>query len=231
MKYKGVLFDLDGTLLPLDLDGFIRDYFRALSASVAEHVEPQRFVAALLQSTQVMLDNDGSKTNSQVFTEHFFPLLDCQPDTLMPMFERFYREKFPELGRDIKPIPQARQAVEAALAGGAKIVLATNPVFPRAAVDARLKWADLADIEFDWVTSYENSRYCKPNPGYYTDILDKINLDPSECLMVGNDTREDASAAAVGMDTFLVEGYIVEHPSADTSTWRGSWQDLLELLR
>jgi FMN phosphatase YigB (HAD superfamily) len=128
-------------------------------------------------------------------------------------------------------LPQARQAVEAAVSQGAKIVLATNPVFPRAAVDSRLEWAGLADVEFDWVTSYENSRFCKPSPGYYLDILEQINLEPQQCLMVGNDAREDTAAAALGIDTFLVEGYIVEHPGATPPTWRGSWQELLELLQ
>ncbi len=231
MKYKAVLFDLDGNLLPLDLESFIQDYFRALSASVAAHVEPKRFVSALLQATQVMLENDGSKTNSQVFMDSFLPLLDCKPETLMPLFERFYQEKFPDLGKDIKPLPQARQAVELAAGQGAKIVLATNPVFPRAAVDARLEWAGLGDIEFDWITSYENSCYCKPNPGYYMEILENINLKPQQCLMVGNDTREDTAAGAVGMDTFLVEGHIVEHAGAPAPTWRGSWEQLLELLQ
>jgi FMN phosphatase YigB (HAD superfamily) len=106
MKYRGVLFDLDGTLLPLNLESFIQDYFRALAASVAEHVEPRRFIFSLLQATQVMLENDGSKTNSQAFMEHFFPLLNCQPHTLLPLLNSFTRKNSPTLVRGFNPCPR-----------------------------------------------------------------------------------------------------------------------------
>ena len=33
--YRAIFFDLDGTLLPLDVDEFMRDYFAALGAYVA----------------------------------------------------------------------------------------------------------------------------------------------------------------------------------------------------
>ena len=48
----------------------------------------------------------------------------------------------------------------------------------------------------------------KPNPRYYADILAEIGLRGEDCLMVGNDTKEDLVAAELGFDTFLLEGYL-----------------------
>lgn len=231
MRYKGVLFDLDGTLLALDLNQFLRRYFKALAAKVALVVPPGRFLPAVMKSTEKMLINDGSKTNSEVFMEQFFQMVDMEPEVLMPIFDQFYREDFPRLGEGIEPLPPAQKAVEVALQGGATLVLATNPVFPRPAVDTRLEWAGMADVPFALVTSYENSRYCKPNPGYFTDILNQTGLVAEQCLMVGNDTREDTAAGQLGMDTFLVEGHIIEQEDPYPPTWRGDWSQLLELLQ
>lgn len=230
MKYKAVLFDLDGTLLPLDLDQFLNDYFRALSAKVAHKVAPDKFIPALLASTQLMLSNDGGDTNENRFMADFFQRLEHSPQDLRPIFDHFYQNEFRALGKDISPAPQAREAVEKVLASGARPVLATNPLFPLEAVKARLEWAGLRDFPFEHVTSYENSSFCKPNPGYYKEILEQLGLEGQDCLMVGNDTKEDLVAAALGLDTFLLEDYLIQRESPYPPTWRGGWADLLRVL-
>ena len=59
-------------------------------------------------------------------------------------------------------------------------------------------------------TVYDNSYHCKPNPAYYQDLIDTLNLNPSECLMVGNDVDEDMVAAGkVGLHTFLLTDCII----------------------
>lgn len=230
MKYKGVFFDLDGTLLAMDLDEFLNQYFRALTAKAAPYVESQHFMKSLLGATEKMLYNDGSKTNEEVFMEDFFLRVDKEPHELMPVFDDFYRREFRQLGKDVQPRAEARQAVEMATAGGAQVVLATNPLFPRMAVDARLEWAGLSNFPFRHITSYENSSYCKPNPAYYSEILAATGLRGRDCLMVGNDSKEDLVAAELDFDTFLLEEYVIDRGSPYTPTWRGGWADLLEVL-
>lgn len=230
MKYKGVFFDLDGTLLPVDLDELLNQYFKALTIKVAPFVEPKFFMKALMESTGKMLYNDGSKTNEEAFMESFFKMVDQDPQQLRPIFDEFYRNEYRTLGQGIKPIPEARKAVELADAGGAQVILATNPVFPRAAVDARLEWAGLASYPFRHITSYENSRYCKPNPHYYGEVLEKTGLKGEDCLMVGNDSKEDLVAAELGFDTFLLEDWLIDRGSPYKPTYKGKWADLLEVL-
>lgn len=230
MKYKGVFFDLDGTLLAVDLDVFLNQYFGALAAKVAPYVESRQFMKVLLESTERMLRNDGSKTNEEVFMEDFFQRVDKDPKELMPVFDEFYREEYRLLGNDIPQRPEARQAVELAAEAGAQVVLATNPLFPRLAVDVRLEWAGLAGYPFQHITTYENSRYCKPNPGYYAEILAITGLRGEDCLMVGNDSKEDLVASQLGFDTFLLEGFLIDRGSPYTPTWRGGWARLLKVL-
>src|SRR5690554_2390446 len=106
MRYKGVFFDLDGTLLPVDLEEFIARYIEALTAKVAPHVEPQRFRKALLESTAKMMNNDGSRTNEEAFMEAFFARVDIEPRELVPVFEDFYRREYRLLGRGIQARPE-----------------------------------------------------------------------------------------------------------------------------
>lgn len=229
-NYKGVFFDLDGTLLPVDLEILLHRYFHALSDKVSPYVEPGRFMKALMDSTERMLYNDGSKTNEQAFMDYFFQVIDNNPQELRPVFDDFYLKEYPLLGKDIQAKPEARRAVELAAAAGAHVILATNPVFPRAAVDARLEWADLADFPFRYITSYENSSYCKPDPRYFGEILAQTGLKGEDCLMVGNDSKEDLAAAALGFDTFLLEDFLIERESPYAPTWKGNWNELLKVL-
>ncbi|MTI96104.1 MAG: HAD family hydrolase [Firmicutes bacterium] len=230
MKYKGIFFDLDGTLLALDMDRFLEQYLRGLTGKVARHVPPEHFVKSLMAATKDMQTNDGRGTNEQVFAQSFFAKVDSQPEQLMPLFDDFYANEYKALGDGIEPLPSARKAVELALQHGAKVVVATNPLFPRIAVETRLHWAGLADMPFDHITSYENSSFCKPNPAYYQEILDKFNLQGKDCLMVGNDPLEDLAASELDFDTFLLEDHMIERNSKYQPTWRGSWDQLLEIL-
>jgi phosphoglycolate phosphatase-like HAD superfamily hydrolase len=55
-----VLFDLDGTLLPMDQDAFTRGYFKFLAAKLAPHgYEPKQLVEAIWTGTEAMVRNDG----------------------------------------------------------------------------------------------------------------------------------------------------------------------------
>jgi len=228
--FRGIFFDLDGTLLPLDLAEMMNSYFRALTVKLSSLVEPVSFMGALMAGVERMLYNDGQGTNEQVFMEAFFRCLDQEPLQLLPIFDDFYLNEYRDLGRHVVPRPEARRALDLAGATGAQVVLATNPVFPRLAVEARLEWAGLADYPFAAITSYENSCFCKPNPGYYLEILEATGLQGHECLMVGNDTKEDLVATELGLSTFLLEDFLIDRGSEYQPTWRGSWEELLKVL-
>lgn len=66
----------------------------------------------------------------------------------------------------------------------------------------------------------ENSTYCKPNLKYYREILDKIQVRPEDCLMIGNDVEEDMVAETMGMQVYLVLPCMLNPKGKDISGYR-----------
>ncbi|RJQ09682.1 MAG: HAD family hydrolase [Bacillota bacterium] len=231
-RISAVLFDLDGTLLRIEVEAFFPDYFSRLASHLAGYIPPPEFTPRLMKATHAMInDRDPFRTNREVFMEDFFAGLDHSQETLLPVFDAFYRDEFPKLSTHATPAEGAREAVEAVMAQGRRVVVATAPVFPRAAIDERLRWAGLQDVAFALVTSYENMHFCKPHPEYYDEIARQLGCRPSECLMVGNDVEEDLAAADAGMLTFLAGPEIIHRGKRPMAPhYRGTLEDLSALL-
>ena len=72
MALTTILFDLDGTLLPMDNDVFVKTYFGLLAKTLAPHgYEAKALVDAVWAGTAAMVANDGRQTNEAVFWEKF----------------------------------------------------------------------------------------------------------------------------------------------------------------
>ena len=232
MSIKTVLFDLDGTLLPMDLDIFVKEYFKALAANLATHgYDPEKLIDAVWLGTKDMIHNDGSKINAQAFWDRFTSIFGPQALEDMPLFDEFYRNHFDETKKVCGFDPAAAEAVYRIKEMGLPVVLATNPIFPPAAVEKRITWAGLQPEDFQLYTTYENCRYSKPHPKYYADILAQLNLRPEECLMVGNDTEDDMVARQLGMKVFLLTAWLINKSGEDISQYpHGDFQDLLRYI-
>lgn len=203
---RGVLFDLDGTLLDLDLGAFLRRYFDALGAVAVTSFPGVDVMSAILASTEAMQRAHPGRTNRDVFYDDFAHRTGVDLSSSWDVFERFYRDVFPTLGDGYGPMDGAREAVTSALELGCKVAVATQPIFPRLAIEHRLKWAGLDDLRFDVVTTYEIMGACKPHGDYFRQTAAMMGCRPSECLMVGDDRSLDMPAADVGMRTFYVGG-------------------------
>ncbi|AZR73808.1 hypothetical protein BBF96_10675 [Anoxybacter fermentans] len=231
MKITTILFDLDGTLLPMDLDIFIDRYFKALTRRFAAIIKPEQFIKDLYASTMEMIkNNDPEKTNQEVFIEDFFKRVPLKFEEAMPEFDAFYEKDFPKLKDEINLKLEgwkAKELMDVIFDAGYQVVIATNPIFPEAAVKERLRWVGLADYPYKLITSYEIMHFCKPNPNYFKEICEKIGVDPRECLMVGNDMEEDLPASLLGMKTFIVEDFLIDRGTGRfTPDGRGSLMDL-----
>lgn len=231
-KYKAIMFDLDGTLLPMDMDNFMNAYFRELCISLSKYgVSADMIVKCVWAGTKAMVNNDGSCSNDKRFWDTFLAFTGIKSETIFEETDYFYSHEFNRAKVATGENPFAIEAVKAAHNDGRIVILATNPLFPRAAQLSRISWLGLSVDDFDLITSYESDRFCKPNPAYYTDICARMNLDPKECLMIGNDVGEDMLAArAAGIDGWLVTDCMIP---ADTE-WdgpRGSFTEILEMLR
>lgn len=232
MKVTAILFDLDGTLLPMDQDAFTGSYFSNLAAKAAtKGYQPNALIDTVWAGTAAMVKNDGEKTNEAVFWELFAAKYGGDALNDIPFFEEFYRTDF-QKARDICGFaPMAKEIVHNLKARGLRVILATNPLFPAIATRQRIRWAGLDPEDFELITTYENSRRCKPNPDYYRDVLAELGVKPENCIMVGNDVGEDMIARKLGMEVFLLTDCIINKHNEDVNNYpHGSFPELLTFL-
>ena len=223
-----VMFDLDGTLLPMDMDEFTSGYFKLLAAKAAPYgYEPQSVVKAIWQGVAAMVRNDGSCKNEDAFWKNFASVYGEQALKDKPVFDEFYANEFKEAKRFCGYNPKAAQTVHWIKDKGLRIALATNPLFPTIATETRIRWTGLQPDDFEFFTTYENIGWCKPNPDYYREVLRRADLKGDECLMVGNDVGEDMIAAELGMKVFLLTDCLINKADADISQYpHGGFDEL-----
>lgn len=234
--YKAILFDLDGTLLPMDMKTFTEGYFRDLYKTVnMPEIPVADFIDAIWKGTYAMMKNDGARTNREVFWDAFGKIMNFDEDKVSAIDQKclaFYGNEFKSAKRFCMENPLARAAVEAAREKADMVVLATNAIFPRAGQLTRLEWIDLKEEDFDYITSYENEHFCKPNPKYFGAIMETMGLKPEDCLMIGNDEREDMLCASMaGIDSFLVEDTMIPYSEKPWEGDRGSFAEMVDMLR
>ena len=233
MITKAVLFDLDGTLLPMDQDIFVKAYFGGIATKLAPHgYEPKALIGAIWQGTEAMIKNDGSVTNEEAFWKKFCEIFGENARQNESIFEDFYKNEFQAVKNYCGFAPEAKGVIDLLHEKKIRTILATNPIFPKIATLSRIRWAGLEESDFEHITTYENSRYTKPNLKYYEDILTERGLSPEECVMVGNDVSDDMPAEKLGMRVFLLTNDLINKENIDISRYpHGSFDELAEFLK
>lgn len=224
---SAVMFDLDGTLLPFVQDEFVKLYFKGLCKKLAPlGYDPDKLVKVVWKGTEAMIRNDGSQKNCAAFWEVFHTAFPGMPDA-EPLCDDFYTKEFDEVKGCLKFTPNHKPVIERLKAAGLNVILATNPIFPMCAQETRMSWCGLSGSDFSYVTSYENSSYCKPNPKYFTELLGKIGIEPRECVMIGNSVREDIlSVEKLDIKSFFVDEFAENPEGLDVSGFKkGSIED------
>ena len=233
MPLSTVLFDLDGTLLPMDLDRFLEQYFLSAAKKLIPHgFDTKEFIANLWKGSYVMIKNNGAKTNEEAFWEFILQTYSEKEAGLIDeVLEDFYRSDFDKLQSICGFDPNAANAVRQIKEKGFRVALATNPLFPRSATESRIRWAGLSPSDFELYTTFESAHYTKPNPNYYFEVTDKMGVDPKDCLMVGNDTSDDLSAREAGIDVFLLTPGLINKKEIDISSIpNGNFSDLIAYI-
>lgn len=230
---KAILFDLDGTLLPVDTEKFVEHYMRKLVPHVTDFFQPDEFLKMLWESTnETIRDKDPNSTNEEVFTRIFLEKAGISKSDIWPVFDQFYLEHFPKLKIHTQPTNISKEIVYLAKEQGRKVVIATNPIFPKTAIYERLNWLGLGEFPFDLVTVYEESHFTKPNIEYFSEVLEKIGTSPEEAIMVGNDIQEDMVSSKLGMKTYLVTDYLIDRGNPVYNIdQKGSLLDLKEHIK
>ena len=233
MKITTVLFDLDGTLLPMDQDTFIGAYSGGLAKAVSQHgFDKETIGKALWSGIKAMMNNDGKKTNEEAFCETYSAVLGVDISMFESTLNEYYINEFPKVKNVCGYNENAAKTVQEIKNMGFRVALATNPFFPSTATEQRIGWTGLVPSDFEVYTTYEDYHFCKPNPAYYLEVMTKLGVTPEECLMVGNDVGEDMIAEDLGCKVFLLTECLINRANKDISVYpHGDLDDLLAFIK
>lgn len=228
-----ILFDLDGTLLPMEQDVFVKAYMQGLAKTAAPYgYEPDGFTKAVMLGTAAMINNDGVTTNETAFWNALACKYGDKIKSQTHIFDEFYLTDFQKIREVCGNTPKADEVIRTAKGLGFRVALATNPLFPKIATESRIRWAGLNCGDFETFTSFETSHFCKPNLDYYKEVCVAIGVSPEECLMVGNDVGEDMIAEQLGMKVFLLTDCMINKKEKDISPYpRGSFDELISYIK
>ena len=229
---RAVLFDLDGTLLPMDEEYFKKIYFGEVYKKIAYlGYTLDELLKVIWYGTKAMVKNDGSQTNEELFWKSF---IEVHPDRLeenKENFVEFYNTIFPTLSYACGFQPLAKDFIKSLKDKGYEVIIASNPIFPIVATKARIRWAGCNPDDFKYITAYENSRFSKPNLKYYEEILEKTGYKPEEVIMVGNDVREDMIINKLGIDSYLITDCLLNLDNEDINKYKhGTFKEIMDLV-
>lgn len=227
-----ILFDLDGTMLPLNLDKFIQIYFAEMGKKFHDLIDAKTLARYIMTATEVMVNDTDYRTNETVFMEKFGQLIQADLSVYQKRFNEFYDREFFEVKASIVDSPSMRESVSLLKDKGYDLIITTNPLFPEKAIHHRIRWAGFEPEDFIYITSYEKNHYCKPQLQFYQEVLEETGKAPQQCLMVGNDVQEDLIAAKIGIKTYLITDYLIHRTQEPIkSTYQGNYTDFYQFVQ
>ena len=229
-SYRAICFDLDGTLLPMEIDDFLSSYFSMLAPCIMRHgVSKEDYQAGLNGGIRAMAAHDDDRPNDALFWETFYAHVDEGAADWESIFLDFYENDFGHIGDDMPANPAADRAIQTLRAKGYPLVLTTMPLFPLRAVQWRVEWAGVDPDVFERITTFDNSTSVKPKLAYFAENLAAMGLRGQDVLMVGNNTKEDLSFMQLGADGWLVTDCLIDPIDYDLDQVRhGSLADFAD---
>ena len=233
MAMKTVLFDLDGTLLNMGESKFETEYIKRMVVFLEERYpgKGKDIVKAVGYGGEAMKKSDGSRANIEVFWEAFEQVSGYTRAEIEPVITVYYQTDYTHIGDDYVPDQDMQHAVRVLNEKGYQLLVATTPVVPLIANQERVRWSGLSDIPWMDITSFESYNYSKPNLDYYRQICDKYNLNPAECLMIGDSLVKDYPATELGMDFFLILNEDSPEAEQNFNGKKGDRKALLEYVQ
>lgn len=227
-----IIFDLDGTLLSMDSDKFMKIYFDEMGKFFTDLIEPKKLISAVWDSTEATVLNLEEKTNEEVFMSTFKDFISGDLESYKKRFDMFYDDSFNLAKEAVFENRVIKKCVEELKEKGYKLAIATNPLFPYKAILKRIEWAGLDSSDFIFISSYEKNHYCKPQIQFYDEVLKFIEKKPEECLMVGNDVQEDLIARKTGIKTYLIKNHIIHRTNEEIkSEYIGNYEEFYQFIK
>jgi FMN phosphatase YigB (HAD superfamily) len=230
-KLTTFFFDLDGTLLPIDGKKFEELYFHGLSARFTDLYSPTEFIQLIWNATKAMVADTRPVTNETAFMEALGGAVNENLGEMQNRFTEFYATGFDKVREAVIENAEVHESIRLLKQKGYDLVIATNPMFPRLAIEKRIEWTGLNRSDFCYVTSFEDNHYCKPQPMFFQELLDTLGKTPEEVLMVGNDVEEDLVAGQLGIKTYLITNHSINRKNKEVDADHiGDYADFLKFV-
>lgn len=229
---KTILFDLDGTLLPMDVNKFMYLYSQSITQAFHDFEKPDELFKHVMSSVHRTVINDEHRKNKDVFFEDFEKRVSGSLTSFIDRFDRFYDHEFSHVQASTQVSQEIVDSISILKAKGYQLIIATNPIFPMKANEHRIRWAGLNSHDFDYITCFEENHYCKPNLKFFEEIMTINHLNAKDVLMVGNDVQEDLIVKRLGVSTYLINDHkINREDQAVISDYEGSYKDFLDFVK
>lgn len=226
-----VLLDLDGTVLSLNMDAFIKIYFAEMEKAFNDLSDHKMVVKNIWAATEATVKNTEKITNEEKFMNAYKKLITGDLEEHKKRFDKFYDEGFLKAKKSTNENKWMKKSIKLLKEKGYNLVLATNPIFPMKAIHHRIRWAGFEPDDFSYVSSYEVNHYCKPQIKYYEEVLAAIKRRPEECIMVGNDVQEDMIAEKLGVKTYLIKEHIIHRTNEPINAdYEGNYDDFYRFV-
>ncbi|MBN2259880.1 MAG: HAD family hydrolase [Clostridiales bacterium] len=229
---KAIFFDLDGTLLPMDTDKFMKMYFHEMSKVFTGVMEPKELLENVMSATNSMVKDLTDRSNEEVFMAAFEEKIDGNIEKYRALWDEFYQTGYKNVRNSSYVSQQMQESIAILKKKGYRLIIATNPLFPKDAILQRIEWAGVSADDFEYISSFEQNHYCKPQLSFYNEILESLNLEAEDCLMVGNDVQEDMIVSAIGMKTYLIENHMQHRNEKKIEVdYRGDYESFLSFVK
>ena len=209
-KIDTLLFDLDETLIQINRFGLELRFIFSSMRRMHSIIPVWKFYSVFWKSVKKSKTHGTDKTNHEVLVEALASYSKKSFEEVDRIIQKNLHDDFKKLKNHFTPVPGAKETLLLAHKLGYRVIIATNPSIPLCTVKLRLKWAGLEDFPFEYITNSEVMTRCKPDPAFYSELLDRLALDSKKCLMVGNDIEKDLAAKKIGILTYILKTRVTQ---------------------
>ncbi|AMW33063.1 haloacid dehalogenase superfamily, subfamily IA, variant 3 with third motif having DD or ED/haloacid dehalogenase superfamily, subfamily IA, variant 1 with third motif having Dx(3-4)D or Dx(3-4)E [Fervidobacterium changbaicum] len=189
-----IFLDYDGTIIENAEGEFLKEYFSLLSKKSG--IEFNQLFQLVMSSVEESIRNmQPNESLFEKFSKAISSKSEKPKEYWQNLFYDFYENEFDELSKIVKPNIELIELIKKT---NKKVIFASNPLFPKIATHKRIQFAGLEPDMFFYIAHMENSTYAKPNPLFFQEILNKLNISPNECVMIG-DSEFDMSSEKAGI--------------------------------
>ena len=178
--YKGVLFDLDGTLVD-SIDLILASYRHMIEVHLGQTISDEEWLRTMGMPLRIQL---------QSFSD--------SPEQREAMFNTYLAHNQENHDRLLRPFAGMREAVAALHDAGYRMAVVTSKIRDHAWRELRA--FDMADY-FDVMVSADDVEKPKPDPEPVRKALEAMQLPAAEALFVGDSLFDLQAGRAAGVDT------------------------------